>query len=725
MGNTIFTFKKQLLFIVLLCAASWGFAQEKTIHVEVSGDVTNLLTATEKSSVVKLTVTTASGVKLNEADFTVMNAMPKLKELDLSGDLNTTDFPGNAFKDNATIEKIAFPANTAIFGGGAFTNCALKGVVSFPKSITNFAVFVSRFDNCQGITGFAFPDNDPAHVMQAVDGVIVAYGTNLMKYPCGRTDETYTVPDGITYIAQQAFGDNHRLKKLILSASVSSFQNESATFRNSTTLQTIEVVPENITFGSTANGFLFRKDTGSLFFLPPANKDENVVIDGTFVKIIGGNFFSNSPHVKSVVFGEGVQEIGYSCFKQGANGPLQLEYVELPSTLTLILGEAFANCGSLLQLVSKATTPPVLKGNAIFRGANAPNTIKIGVPESALADYMASSWIDANYSSWTSVDGELVETGTKGNGWSFTADQIVAYKNISYENASGSQSVSVPGCQVKVTAGQATGGEAFSGWESDPAGVVFMNANASTTYFTMPASDVTIKAIFKEAKPYTIIGATVSQSGLAGVGSIVNLETAGTRVVGGNTVYFQGWQINKGDGLVIDNPALAATSFVMIDGEVEIEALYATAYLININGGTAVLEAFEGDIVTITASKRPNMTFTNWTTTTTGVEFVDATAEVTTFVMPASIVDIKANFKNNDETGLDNQEGDQLLIYPNPATDYINLTNAPATGYQIYNVSGKVIAQGIANGQPIQISDLAAGVYVLKADGKSYRFIKK
>lgn len=797
MRNTIFTFKRQLLLTILLGVGVMLYAQEKTIHVEVSGDVESLLTSTEKANTVKLIVTTANGVILNEDDFTVMNSMSKLKELDLSGDLNTTYFPKNAFMNNATIEKIAFPANTAIFDASAFNNCALKGIVSFPKSVTNENVFISRFDNCQGVTGFAFPDNGPDHVMQATEGgVIIAYGTNLMKYPCGKTDDTYTIPDGITYIAQQAFGDNHRLKKIIFPASVSVFHNENATFRNSTTLEEIEVDESNTTYGSTANGFLFNKVTKTLFFLPPANKDEEIYVDGTFIRNIGSNYFSNSPHVKSVVFGEGVEDIGYSCFKQGQNGPLQLEYVELPSTVKKIQGEAFANCENIIQIISKALVPPLLEGNAIFRGANNENTVKVGVPEAVIADYVASSWNDANYSSWIKDGDVMIETGNKGNGFGFKPSQIVAYKNISYENASGTQDVSIPGFQVKVKANEASGGLAFSGWASDPEGVVFLNANAATTYFTMPQTDVTIKAIFSEASDYTIIGATVSKSGTAGVGSIVSLETAGCRIVEGNTLYFLGWRVNKGD-VTIANPELAATSFIMIDGEIEIEALYGTAYMININGGSAMLEAFEGDVVTITASRRPNMEFDGWTSTTPGVEFANASAEVTTFVMPAREVDIKANFREIERipytitidggtaiqeakeddvvtitaseqpdmefdgwtsttpgvkfadasaevttfvmparevnikanfreiTSLNDIKDNSLQLYPNPATDYIQLSHARNTEYTIYNVSGKAVKHGITNGEKITLDTLSKGIYIFNAEGKSAQFIKK
>lgn len=701
MKDVIFTFKRHLLLTLLVCIGGILYAQEKVIHVEVSGDVNTLLSATEKASVTKLIVTTASGVKLNEADFTVMNSMPKLKELDLSGDLNTTDFPGNAFKDNATIEKIAFPAHTAIFGGGAFNNSALKGIVSFPKSVTNANVFVSRFDNSQGITGFAFPNNDATHVIQAKDGVIIAYGTNLMKYPCGKTDESYSIPEGVTYIAQQAFGDNNKLKKLIFSSTVSSFQNEAAIIRNSTALEEFDVHPNNPILGAIS-GLLYKKQTKTLFYYPPGKKSEELVVDGSKIEIVPSGFFTNASTLKRVIFTEGFREVGYTAFKPSAAGTA-LEYVELPSTTDSIAKEGFHGCKNLLQLICKAKTPPRID-QVVFRESNGKD-VRVGVPAESIEAYRASKWNNAVYAA----------------GQGFAADQFVAYHNINVDGGKSTQSVSVSGFQVQITADEAEGEEAFTGWVSEPAGVTFINSGAKSTYFTMPENDVTIKAVFAVAKPYTIVGATVSKSGVAGVGSSVNLETAGTKVVAGNTLYFVRWQVNKGDAKIA-NSSLATTSFTMTDGEVEIEAIYQVAYMINISGGSAKLEAFEGEQVAITASKRPNMIFSGWTSTTAGVEFADPSAEATTFIMPASEVDIKANFTN--ASSLDESKEQSAQFNFNPTTETITIENLTDSNYTIYNSLGNTVMRGVITDQTIQINNLIKGLYILTVDGKSFKFFK-
>lgn len=71
-------------------------------------------------------------------------------------------------------------------------------------------------------------------------------------------------------------------------------------------------------------------------------------------------------------------------------------------------------------------------------------------------------------------------------------------------------------------------------------------------------------------------------------------------------------------------------------------------YGITVGGGTAnPTSAQEGTTVTITAAMQENKKFTGWSASTTGVTFTDASAETTTFQMPASAVTITANFEDD------------------------------------------------------------------------------
>lgn len=703
MKNEISTFKRQLIIVILLFISGlhlFSQGSNVTIDLSQSGTMGVLLTDDQKANTEKLVITTSNGAILDASDFATLNAMPKLKELDLSGDLNTKVLTGDAFADNKTLETIKFPATMNDIHAGVFNNSALKGVLTFPKTLTSQNAIISRFGNCQGITAFEFPDNPG---LSSHEGVVYAQnGTVLVKYPCGKEATSYTVPEGCTQIQQQVFFYNYKLENLILPASFSTFlANMDATFRYATALKRIDVMTGNPAF-SSIEGLLLDLKTKAFVFFPPAYSVESLVIDGNLVESIPAGFFSSAKSLKRVVFTEGFKSIGYRAFRQAiADVKVPIEYIELPSTIETLDGEAFYGLGSTIkQFVCKATTPPTLTGNNTFRESNYAN-VRFAVPVSALDAYLHSPF-------------------TNGN---FTETQIVPYREITVEKGTAIQNASASGFSIQIVAEDAPAGKSFSRWESTP-NVSFANSLAASTYLTMPDADVTITAVFEDDRPYIITGATISTNGSRAVGGRVELETDAIKVVGENTLYFKEWKIIKGDGLTIANPKAVSTNFIMIDGEVEIEAVYARVYLIDIVGGNAPFEAFEGETVSVTAHVKTGSQFVNWTSPTAGVAFADATATSTTFVMPASDAVIIANFTG---TSIENVNTSGIVLYPNPAVDYIHITGITAGSYVIYNVWGNVVAQGILDSEVnvISVCNLTNGAYFIKAGEEVIRFIKK
>ena len=69
-----------------------------------------------------------------------------------------------------------------------------------------------------------------------------------------------------------------------------------------------------------------------------------------------------------------------------------------------------------------------------------------------------------------------------------------------------------------------------------------------------------------------------------------------------------------------------------------------------------------------------------------------------------------------------------VTVYPNPAVDFINVSNIEGT-YTILNMNGKLISKGGINNNPINVSSLSVGNYILNVVNNksnfSYNFIKK
>lgn len=79
--------------------------------------------------------------------------------------------------------------------------------------------------------------------------------------------------------------------------------------------------------------------------------------------------------------------------------------------------------------------------------------------------------------------------------------------------------------------------------------------------------------------------------------------------------------------------------------------------------------------------------------------------------------------------GVMENEDKELVVYPNPATDYLfNSLKTIGAPYTIHNSYGKVIQTGITDGDRINVNKLIPGMYFLNLkidkDTKSVRFVK-
>ena len=77
-------------------------------------------------------------------------------------------------------------------------------------------------------------------------------------------------------------------------------------------------------------------------------------------------------------------------------------------------------------------------------------------------------------------------------------------------------------------------------------------------------------------------------------------------------------------------------------------------------------------------------------------------------------------------TSIDEAKGlPALAVYPNPVKDILNIiSDTPVHSIRIYNVYGTEVAQA-ADTKSINVSHLPTGVYMVRADGKVVRIIKK
>lgn len=116
----------------------------------------------------------------------------------------------------------------------------------------------------------------------------------------------------------------------------------------------------------------------------------------------------------------------------------------------------------------------------------------------------------------------------------------------------------------------------------------------------------------------------------------------------------------------------------------------------------------------------PNATDDTLVVTTSGVYSVSGAPEVCPNFVQNLGLELEYNFINC-ENSIGEVGADKLSIYPNPANEFITITNLPekANTYSLCNMVGQVVLSGniAAKNQQITVGGLPAGVYILTVNG--------
>lgn len=229
--------------------------------------------------------------------------------------------------------------------------------------------------------------------------------------------------------------------------------------------------------------------------------------------------------------------------------------------------------------------------------------------------------------------------------------------------------------------------------------------------------NVTYMAKFAALQNYTITveSANPTMGSVTGGGNFVE----GTSITIGATAfsgyYFIGWD----DGNA-DNPrTITVTQDATYRAQFSTNAV--TTYTVNVlcdNAQGSVVgngTYTAGAIATLAAIPNPGFEFDKWSDNVTDNPRTVVVNSDMTFV---------AFFKG---TGVNENEGHLMVLYPNPANDYVRLEGIEANSeVRIYNAMGALVKVVNANpNEEIGIAELSDGLYVLRCDNATLRFVKK
>jgi hypothetical protein len=191
------------------------------------------------------------------------------------------------------------PENLKEIIGMAFANCNNLKSITVNAKVDSLDPFV--FGNLPCLEAINVDSNNPNYM--SVDGVLFdKSGRTLILYPCGRSDKSYTVPEGTSVLGQLSFLAINEIEEIILPKTLERIEQNA--FAECENLKRINL-PENLTYiGWNA----FEKCTSL----------EAVVIPGNVTEI-GGRAFAECIALKEIIIPESVAKLGQWIFSKCEN----------------------------------------------------------------------------------------------------------------------------------------------------------------------------------------------------------------------------------------------------------------------------------------------------------------------------------------------------------------------------------------------------------------------
>ena len=253
-----------------------------------------------------------------------------------------------------------------------FTDNTTLTKVFIPRTIKNMDFSEERgihgnpFSRCSALGSIEVEEGNP--VLCTVDGVLFnKEKTRLYSYPAADSCTSYTVPDGVTWVAGAAFACNHHLVNVSLPDDVTSLG--SSAFYDCTNLEEVNL-PSGLK--TLAGGMFWNCQRLKSITIPKG------------VTNLGGYLFKGCTSLTSVTMPESVTSTDYSIFE----GCTSLKHVTLSPNLDQINHNMFLNCSSLTEIQIPKSVTSVMS-NA-FKGCKALKTLDLPESVTRLGDYVFS-----------------------------------------------------------------------------------------------------------------------------------------------------------------------------------------------------------------------------------------------------------------------------------------------------------------------------------------------
>ncbi len=274
---------------------------------------------------------------------------------------SVTSIGHSAFYCCINLKSIVINNGVRSIDNCAFQDCENLVSITIPDSVTNIGF--EAFLRCDNLVSITVDENNPNY--SSVSGVLFNKNiTNLIQYPIGKSEPSYSIPEGVNNISSSAFCNCTNLKSIIIPDSVTSIASNA--FYGCSNLESV-AFPNNVT------------SIGEYAFCN-CERLPSIIISNT-VNFIGQYAFAGCTSLTSIVIPNSLTSIEGSVFENCTN----LTSVIIPNSVTNIVGSAFYNCKKLISITIPDSVTNI--GRYSFDGCENLESVIISDSVTSINDY--------------------------------------------------------------------------------------------------------------------------------------------------------------------------------------------------------------------------------------------------------------------------------------------------------------------------------------------------